>query len=79
MINNHQSVISDISKRLTTAEEVQSMEKYKNKLILERLIMQDNIDEWREWLFLLINMDYNITEQTQALAKIIYVRLIKPA
>ena len=41
--------------------------------------MQDNIDEWREWLFLLINMDYNITEQTQALAKIIYVRLVKPA
>ena len=79
MINSHQSVISDISKRLTTAEDVQSMEKYKNKLILERLIMQDNIDEWREWLFLLINMDYNITEQTQALAKIIYVRLVKPA
>ena len=72
--HKHNSVLAYISKPLMTAEDVQRMEKYKNNMILEQSIMQDQIDEWRDWLFLLINMDHNISEQTQNLAKIIYVR-----
>lgn len=72
----HNEICTYISKELQTAEEVLVMEKYKNNLILERSIMQDRIDEWRNILFLLINMDYNISEQTQSLARLIYVSIL---
>lgn len=68
----HKEIVSYVTRPLTTAEDVQEMEKYTNNLILEKSVMQDRIDEWRNNLFLLINMDYNITEQTQNLARIVY-------
>ena len=72
----HNEIWNYLAKVLTTAEEVQMMDKYTNNLILERSIMQDRIDEWRNTLFLLINMDYNISEQTQSLAQLVYVSML---
>jgi SHS2 domain-containing protein len=48
------------------------MEKFKNNIILENSVMQDKIDEWRNLLFLIVNMDYSISERTQTLTRIIY-------
>ena len=68
----HADIVKYMTKILNTAEDVQEMDKFTNNLILERSVVQDRIDEWRSNLFLLIDMDYNITEATQMYAKTIY-------
>lgn len=70
--SRHKRICEFIGRKLRTVEDVQEMEKFSNDLVLEKSVMNDRIEEWRSGLFLLIDMDYSISEQTQFLAKVIY-------